>query len=289
MRRALLVLSRHGLVGPVALGCIFSHSSMLLTGTISIPLTVIGICICYASYMLDHVSDANRFAGSLQSARVSTVASNRTSQILALLAFVAAVALTWVTADGRALAMLLVFPLAVAMHGTPLLGALTRGSLGYRRIKDIPYAKAFHTAFILALIVPFSALFLRVHQPALTLQFFIFVYLRCFSNTVACDYKDLERDQAEGVRTIPMALGIRPSAGLLLTVDALSAALVVAGIVWGGWPGWTVALAIGVFISSAALIQLVRTWRDHEFLSSVVLDGEFALSLALALLVRGLS
>lgn len=289
MRSLLLTLSRYGILGPFSLGCIFVLSFLLLTGAISIPLAIVGYAISYASYMLDHVSDANRFSESLQSARVGTVARSRASHVLALLAFVAAVAITPVVAGGAALAMLLLFPFAVAMHGTPLFGVLTRGALGYRRIKDIPYAKAFHTAFILALIVPFSAVFLGVGEPLLVLSVFAFFYLRCFSNTVACDYKDLERDKAEGVRTIPMALGITPTAFVLLAVDVLSIGVVVAGIATGAWPLWTAVLAIGVCMSSIGLIYLVRTWRDHEFVCSVVLDSEFTVSLVMALLFLGLS
>lgn len=283
MRHLLLTLSRYGILGPFSLGCIFVLSSMLLTGAISVPLAVVGYAISYASYMLDHVSDAHRFSESLQSARIETVAKSRTSHMLALVAFVVAVIVTLVVAGGAALALLLLFPFAVAMHGTSLFGKLTRGAFRYQRVKDIPYAKAFHTAFILALIVPFAAVFLRVGEPLLIVGVFAFYYLRCFSNTVACDYKDLERDKAEGVRTIPMALGIVPSACVLLLVDAISIALVAAGIAAGILPVWTVTLAASVLISSLGLIHMVRTWRDHEFVSSVVLDSEFTLSLILAL------
>lgn len=289
MRSLLLTLSRYGILGPFSLGCIFVLSSLLLTGAISIPLAIVGYAISYASYMLDHVSDANRFADDLQSARVGTVARSRMSHILALMAFVAAVAITLAVAGPAALAMLLLFPFAVAMHGTSLFGVLTREAFGYRRIKDIPYAKAFHTAFILALIVPFSAVFLGVRAPLLTSWVFAFFYLRCFSNTIACDYKDLERDRAEGVRTIPMALGITPTAFVLLGVDAISIGLVATGISTGIWPLWSVVLGVGVCMSSIGLVHLIRTWKDHEFVCSVVLDSEFTMSLLMAMLLLGLA
>ena len=285
MRRALLTLSRYGILGPFSLGCIFVLSSLLLTGTVSLSLAIVGYSISYASYMLDHISDAKRFSESLQSARVGTVAKSRISHILALVAFFAAVAVTLWSAGLAALGMLLLFPFAVAMHGTSLFGKLTRGVFGYQRIKDIPYAKAFHTALILALIVPFSAIFLHAEQAAPAVMAFAFFYMRCFSNTVACDYKDLERDKAEGVRTLPMALGIGGSAAILLAVDAASIGLVAYAITIGLWPDWAIVLVAGVLVSSAALIRMVRTWRDHEFLSSVVLDSEFTLQLILALAV----
>jgi 4-hydroxybenzoate polyprenyltransferase len=288
MRSALLTLSRYGILGPFSLGCIFVLSALLLTGRISSPLALVGYAISYASYMLDHVSDAKRFSDSLQSARVGTVAKSRTSHILALAAFVVAVAVTLGTAGVAALGMLLLFPFAVAMHGTSLFGKLTGGVFGYQRIKDIPYAKAFHTALILGLIVPFSAIFLGMTTATPVLVAFFFFYMRCFSNTVACDYKDLERDRVEGVKTLPMALGIRGSAALLLTVDAASIGLVVWAIVCGLWPAWAALLVIGVLMSSIALIRMVSTWQDHEFLSSVVLDSEFTVQLLLTLVVLSL-
>jgi 4-hydroxybenzoate polyprenyltransferase len=113
--------------------------------------------------------------------------------------------------------------------------------------------------------------------------------MRCFSNTIACDYKDLERDRVEGVRTIPMALGIGGSAGLLLAVDLASLGLVGWAIAAGLWPAWTIALGVGVLMSSFALVRMVTTWRDHEFLSSVVLDSEFTVQLILVLLLVSLA
>jgi 4-hydroxybenzoate polyprenyltransferase len=118
---------------------------------------------------------------------------------------------------------------------------------------------------------------------------YAYAYLRCFSNTVACDYKDVERDQAEGVRTIPIALGIPLTTRILLVVDGVSVAMIIAGIAWGGWPSWTAALAMSVCISSVALIQLARSGRDHEFVCNVVLDSEWTVALALASLFWGLS
>jgi 4-hydroxybenzoate polyprenyltransferase len=141
----------------------------------------------------------------------------------------------------------------------------------------------------LALIVPFCALFLGAHEPGRTAILFAYFYLRCFSNTVACDYKDLERDRSEGVRTIPMALGIGRTTRMLLTVDAVSIVLVIGGITLGGWPMWTVALPLTVLRSSVALLRLTRTWRDHEFICSVVLDSEWMVSLLLASLFWQLS
>lgn len=275
-------------MSPLGLGCVFVLSSVWLTGSASLRLSLVGFFICYSSYMLDHVADAERFSDTLSSARVTTLARSRVSHVLALLAFVAAALITWHTAGLAALAMLLVFPFGVAMHGTPLLGVLTRGALGYHRIKDIPYAKAFHTALILALIVPFCALFLGVQDPLLTLLVYAYFYLRCFSNTVACDFKDLERDRAECVRTIPIALGIPLTTRILLTVDAVSVAMIIVGLACGGWPGWTAALAVAACISSGALVYLARTGRDAEFVCNVVLDSEWTVALALASLFWGL-
>jgi 4-hydroxybenzoate polyprenyltransferase len=274
-------------VSAIGLGCVFVHSSVFLTGSASIRLALVGFFIVYSSYMLDHVADANRFSEPLSSARVAALSKSRVSHLLALLGFVASAVITWLTAGFAALAMLLVFPLGVAMHGTPLLGVVTRGALGYHRIKDIPYAKAFHTASMLALIVPFCALFLGVHEPLLTFLLYAYFCLRCFSNTVACDYKDIERDQAEGVRTIPIALGIPRTTHILLIVDGVSVAMIIAGLAWGGWPGWTAALAIAVCISSVALLYLARTGRDPEFVCNVVLDSEWTVALALACLFWG--
>lgn len=285
MRRALLQLSRYGLIGPLSLGCIFVLSSAWLTDAVSIPLALVGCCISYASYTLDQVADVDRFSDDLRSERVGAAGKSRISRASALLAFAVSVLVTAYAAGVAALAMLLVFPLAVAMHGTPLLGVLTRDALGYRRIKDVPYAKAFHTASILALIAPFCALFLDVHEPRLTALLFVWFFLRCFSNTVACDYKDLERDRAEGVQTIPMALGIARTTAMLLIVDFVCIALAIAGIGWGGWPPWTAALALAVLGSSVALVHLTCTWREHEFICNVVLDSEFALSLLFASLL----
>jgi 4-hydroxybenzoate polyprenyltransferase len=111
---------------------------------------------------------------------------------------------------------------------------------------------------------------------------YAYAYLRCFSNTVACDYKDVERDQAEGVRTIPIALGIPLTTCILLSIDGASVAMIIAGLAWGGWPGWTATLAISVCISSLALVHLARSGRDHEFVCNVVLDSEWTVALALA-------
>jgi 4-hydroxybenzoate polyprenyltransferase len=260
-----------------------SAYALAATGRPSAALAAVTSLVFYASYLIDHLAEVDRFPGVLESTRSAALGRRRARHMVqGALAFAAALVVTGLRAGWGAAAALFLFPLAVALYGTPLLGRLTRGRL--RRLKDIPCFKAFYTATCWGAYPLFGHVFLGTQELAPTLWFCGFLMLRMFVNTVLCDFKDLERDQAEGVRTLPLALGLAPALAVLRWVNFASLILLCGATLAGALPAWTMALGLVVPYARALFRRVGQPGADVTFLCEVGADGEFSLWLPCAAL-----
>jgi 4-hydroxybenzoate polyprenyltransferase len=201
-----------------------------------------------------------------------------------VLAFLTALAVTVVFSGYVAAAFLLLFPISVALYGTPLIGELTSNRLGITRFKDLPYIKAFYVAFFWGVLALFAAVFLGVAALATTLFFFAFVSSRLFINTVFCDLKDLGRDATDGVMSLPLALGIRRTLLVLHGVNVATLVMLLTAVLTGIVPFFLLPIALVGFYTYAILQRTTRSDADVEFLGIVSMDAEFILWLPLTAL-----
>ncbi|MDQ4001956.1 MAG: hypothetical protein M3283_13395 [Actinomycetota bacterium] len=125
-----------GLVLPLAGASGISLYALVSMGRLSLPLFMAVFLCVYASYMVDHLAEVDKFDEGLTSGRSRALRRKRSQILLAVVAFLSAVAMSGAF-SGYAAALLLVFPASVAFYGTPLLGRLTGNQLGISRFKDM--------------------------------------------------------------------------------------------------------------------------------------------------------
>lgn len=273
LRRALSSLGHRGLVLPVTGASIISTLSLLCIGRVSLSLALVTFLLVYASYMVDHAWEIDRFAPALASARSRALAAMTRPLARAAAAAAAALGITaWASGPVTALA-LFVFPAAVALYGTPLIAWLTGGRSRCARIKDIPYIKAFYTAFFWGLLLIFGGLYLGA-LSASVLACALALSSQVLINTVYCDIKDIQRDLVDGVWTLPSRFGKGPTLRALHVLNAASVVLILQLVASGLLPGWMASIAVVNACFAPLLAAMRRRDADVELLS-VAADAAF--------------
>lgn len=88
------------------------------------------------------------------------------------------------------------------------------------RLKDIPALKNISIAASWAVVGTFLPLAVSSeHLPPIALIFY-FVFIKCLINTVLFDVRDIEGDNVNGVRTIPVIFGLKKTKILLLFLNS---------------------------------------------------------------------
>ena len=114
--------------------------------------------------------------------------------------------------------------------------------------------------------------------------FFIFVFIRVFIGTVLFDVLDKKGDEASGVETIPIRLGINKTKKLLIIVNSLPLFLLVYCALSGVFMQFLPALIFGVsygflsiwwFFSSKCSRLTAGLMLDGEWLPIVMITGLF--------------
>lgn len=265
---------RRGLVLPLGGASAVSVVALAVSGSVSPPLALATFLFVYASYLIDHLAEVEAFGQELGSARSRALAHKRIFVALGVAAFGGSVVITALVANALAVAVLFTFPVGVAFYGTPLLGKVTAGRLGYARLKDVPYLKSLYTSAFWGGLALFAVTFVGGGFVR-AIFFFLFIALCFFVNTVFCDFKDLDRDRAEGVITLPLKLGAERTLRLLHRVNWLSLLLLVASILGGWLPVWLLGLAAFNLYVWEVLERGAHAGADIDFLCDVAMDGAF--------------
>jgi 4-hydroxybenzoate polyprenyltransferase len=278
-------MARLGLVLPAGAASAVSVVALAGTGRISTALAAAVFLLVYASYLIDHLADVDRFDDEQASKRSLALGRRkRFFSVLGAAALAAAVTITGIASSPAAMLLLVSFPIAVILYGTPWFGSLTRGLFRYRRLKDIPGFKAFYTAFFWGLLMVYADRFVGGNQPSLVPFFFGYTFLSFLLNTVYCDFKDLERDRFDGVATLPLMLGIPNTLRLLHVVNAAALAWLIAFVAASWVPVWTTGLALVHGYVSAVLRHGAKVMARGGLPGDAAIDAEFALWLPCALL-----
>ncbi|MGY6217216.1 hypothetical protein ACW73L_18830 [Methylolobus aquaticus] len=274
--------ARFGLVLPIGAASITGVVALALTGALAWPLAVATFLCVYSSYLIDHLADVGELAPEHESDRTKALSNRALFSALGQAAFIGALAISYAYSGLASALLLLCFPVAVALYGTPLFGALAGRFVPYRRLKDIPGIKAFYTAFFWALLVVYAAGFMAAIEPRVTGFFVAYVFLSDLVNTIFCDFKDLERDRLEGVVTLPLMLGVERTTLWLHRVN-LAALAVLWGAVMMHWvPSWLIALTPVHLYIGAVVAQGATLVRRGGNPGDGPMDAAFMLWLPLA-------
>jgi 4-hydroxybenzoate polyprenyltransferase len=265
---------RYGLVSPLGAASAVSVISLSLTGRVSSPLALTTFLFVYGSYLIDHLVEVDKFGQELRSTRSQALARKKRFVALGAAALGLATLITALAANAAAVALLLLFPTAVALYGMPLLGKLTSNRIGYARLRDVPYLKSLYTSVFWGALAIFAAIFVDAGGGAQTVFFFLLITLCIFVNTVFCDFKDISRDGAEGLVTFPLKIGAERTLRLLHRLNWASLLLLVASALGGWLPAWLLGLSVTNFYVWEILDRGALPDADIDFLCNVAMDGE---------------
>lgn len=280
--------AQRGLLVPGSGASIVSFYAVACTGRINLALAACVFLLVYSCYRFDAWTDIARHPSAAQSRRTRALDRGWGRLGPAAIAGLAGLALAYLGGGAVGASVALVFPLLVGFYSASAPGDRSRSLEGGRRIKDLPGLKGIYVALGWALLIVFANLFFVDGAPPATLLImFSWLGLESFVNTVACDFKDLERDRSDGTATLPLILGTARTLRLLRMVNVTAACLWLCGVIAGAMPAWTCTVVLVSVYLHWTLSALERSATDVENLCSVAMDS-FGLTL-LPLVAVGLA
>ena len=250
----------------------FTSLMMLYFSFIVLGVTPIPVLLCamffviYSVYSLNKVTDREEDAANMP-ARYTFVAGNEQFLLtIAIAAYIAALLLGLIESP-LAAGILLVPFLSGIIYST---NSLSR--IGIPRLKDILLVKSLTVAFSLAVCAAFlPALYLP--DSAKLYFIFPFFFIKVFINTVLFDVRDVKGDTLNGVRTIPVAIGVKKTRQMLLFIQSL---LAVWFILFSDLFSKYYVILIASMIYGYLYILYFCNTNDHgTALWDILLDGEW--------------
>jgi 4-hydroxybenzoate polyprenyltransferase len=232
---------------------------------------IVAFACVFAVYNFDRLADRSPAEGRSTPERRAAVQRWRALLRLSIVACAVLVVVLGAWVSAAAFAWTVAFPLLGLVYVLPL---RKRGAI--RRLKDVPYLKAFYAPACWIELVAVSLSHGRQGATPAVLAFAAFAYARLFISVNLGDLRDVDDDAAAGIRTLPQRLGRRGTLRFLEALQWTSAGgllvLVGAGVVPVGMLGLLgpVALAYAIFRA------YVRRPERHELLFELY-DLELAL------------
>jgi len=177
---------------------------------------------------------------------------------------------------------LLVFVLIIVMAGilyTLFLKSLTKKVLGFKNIY-IAFMWAFSPQILIEVYYK-----IPIFSKIIIISF-LFIFLRCFMNTIFFDLKDIESDKNEGLKTLPVILGKEKTFYFLHFINFISFIPILFGVFKNILPFYSLSLFLFFFYSFYYLKAAEKEKSDIHFLSYIMADGEYLLWGLLALIFK---
>jgi 4-hydroxybenzoate polyprenyltransferase len=248
-----------------------TSACLLLGGAPTARLVAMAFCVASSSYAIDRIVDSKRDA---HPSRTRALLAVKGLVPLSFALFAIAV-LLGVTSEHPVAGLLTVaFPLSVALYVLPWMQHLSMrlSRAGFRRIKDIPFAKSFYVPACWSLLVLWAwPFFPRAGTREVAFAVLV-LFPSLFVTAAACDLRDEQADRAAGIITFAVALGRKRALAMLRVIQAASMAAFLALSVAGLLPavaGW---LALSGLSVLWCLRRLSQPEADVTFFSDVVFD-----------------
>ena len=247
-------------------------ASILLGINPSVPICIAVSLIVFSIYSLDKLTDSKEDAINAPKRMIFLEGRKELILFYSIAAYVLSLILIFLEIPS-ALGIALVPIAANAAYGSKLLP-------GMPRLKDIPVMKNLVVAITWASI---ATLLPGAHNaPAISIAIvFYFVFVKCFINTVLYDIRDIKGDRENGVKTMPVILGPKRTAAILLLINST----LIPWLMMTKIP----AKALPILLIFYGYIYIIY-FRDH--MSSVILDilvdGEWIIAFVLLLALKDL-
>jgi len=266
-----LLIFSSALLGMAGMGMVYISS--FLQGIPCIPAALaIGFLVPFAVYNLNRKTDHSEDAVNHQDRFTFTTRFDGPLSVLAFLAYTAA--------------YLIAFPfgaLSIFVVSIPLIcGALYSirwipPPSPFRRLKEIPVMKNIIVAFTWSSVSALLPVCLLHGSPGIkTGIVFIFFFSYVITSTTIPDIRDREGDALAGVRTIPVLIGTENTRRLLIAINLLVGAVVIAKS--SSIMTFMVVLILGIAVLYTQFcIQIFDRVNKKDFICDFLIDGQFVI------------
>jgi 4-hydroxybenzoate polyprenyltransferase len=143
------------------------------------------------------------------------------------------------------------------------------------RLKDIPALKNISISTSWALVGAFLPLSVESKSFILVALLFYFGFIKCFINTVLFDVRDIEGDNMNGVRTIPVIFGLRKTKRLLLVLNSTLMPWIIICLSGRFFHQYVFILILSVFYGYGIIFYFCRENKIISKSIDLFVDGEW--------------
>lgn len=242
---------------------VFVFASLLYNTEISLPLLLGAFLITLSVYSLNMATDSKE-----DTINRSQVEPKTTRHFLALSISSMAGAIIIGLLNGAYALLVLVSPLIIgAVYSVKIAKSIPR-------LKEIVGVKSLVVALswgITGAFLPATANSIPLYMEMLV---FFYVFTQILVNTIIFDTLDVHGDRASGIRTVPLALGLKNTKTLLLTLNASFVLWLGFCLFSGVFIHYLVALAFGVVFETLLIWYFFRASRPRLH-AELLVDGEW--------------
>jgi 4-hydroxybenzoate polyprenyltransferase len=157
-----------------------------------------------------------------------------------------------------------------------LIGLLYSLKIANVRLKDIPILKNISISASWAIVGTFLPLAVSFEPDLIRIIIiFYFCFIKCFINTVIFDVRDIEGDSANGVRTIPVILGLKTTKILLIFLNSTLIPWLIICYFGGLFHQYLLILILSIFYSFWYILYFSRKNTEISKSIDLFVDGEW--------------
>ena len=266
-----LLIFSSALLGMAGMGMVYT-SSFLQGVQCPLAALVIGFLVPFSVYNLNRKTDHDEDAINREDRYNFTTRFEGSLSTLALVAYVAAFIIAFPFGGGS------IFVVAIPL----ICGALYSmrwipPPIPFRRLKEIPVVKNFIVAISWSSVSALLPVYLAHGSPGMkTWICIIFFFSYVITSSTIPDIRDRDGDARAGVRTIPVIIGAENTRRLLLTLNIVLGALVIAEGSSFMTLVMVLTLGMGIFYTNCC-IQIFERVRKKDIICDFLIDGQFVL------------
>jgi 4-hydroxybenzoate polyprenyltransferase len=242
---------------------VFVFASLLYDTAISISLLIASFLITFAVYSLNIVTDSKE-----DSINRAQAHPKKAKCYLILSIFSMIASLTIGIMDSFSAFFVLIVPLLIGLVYS------IKISKSFPRLKEIVGVKSIVVALswgVTGAFLPATMYDIPLYKAGLV---FFYVFAQILVNTIIFDALDVKGDHASGIKTIPLALGIKKTRALLLGINASFVAWLLYCLFSGAFLEYIVTLAFGVAYETIIIFYFLKASRPR-LQAELLVDGEW--------------
>lgn len=242
---------------------VFVFASLLYGTEISISLLLASFLITFAVYSLNIVTDSKEDAINRAQTHPKKAKCYLVLSIISMIA-----SLTIGIIDSFGAFFVLIIPLLIGLVYS------IRISKSLPRLKEIVGVKSIVVALswgVTGAFLPATMYSISIYKVALV---FFYIFAQILVNTIIFDALDVKGDHASGIKTVPLALGIKKTRSLLLGINASFVVWLLYCMFSGAFSEYIVTLAFGVAYETLIILYFLKASRPR-LQAELLVDGEW--------------